>query len=148
MPKMRAHRLPPFGSWRRKASTCAFGVSRCGDQSAFTSAMNKARLDPPHPSPVTSRGASHMAEGFYAPPKAGNIGVCIGTSGTGRHRHDHRALFRDRRFRPESSASPGQAPRGGGSTRKTFRAVDIEAIAKPVTKWAVTVRETPRWCRA
>ena len=37
-------------------------------------------------------GASHMAEG-YTRAAAGNIGVCIGTSGPGRHRHDHRPLF-------------------------------------------------------
>ena len=42
-------------------------------------------------------GASHMADG-YTRAVAGNIGVCIGTSGPGRHRHDHRPLRRHRRF--------------------------------------------------
>ena len=34
----------------------------------------------------------------------------------------------------------GQAPRAR-LYKEDFQAVDIEAIAKPVTKWAVTVRE-------
>jgi tartronate-semialdehyde synthase len=83
-------------------------------------------------------GASHMAEGFTR-AKAGNIGVCIGTSGpagtdmiTGM-------------YSAQADSIPilcitGQAPRAR-IYKEDFQAVDIESIAKPVTKWAVTVRE-------
>jgi tartronate-semialdehyde synthase len=83
-------------------------------------------------------GASHMAEG-YTRAKAGNIGICIGTSGpagtdmiTGM-------------YSAQADSIPilcitGQAPRAR-IYKEDFQAVDIESIAKPVTKWAVTVRE-------
>ncbi|HEX7685236.1 MAG TPA: glyoxylate carboligase [Trinickia sp.] len=83
-------------------------------------------------------GASHMAEGFTrAAP--GNIGVCIGTSGpagtdmiTG--------LYSAWADSIPILAITGQAPRAR-LYKEDFQAVDIETIAKPVTKWAVTVRE-------
>jgi tartronate-semialdehyde synthase len=83
-------------------------------------------------------GASHMAEG-YTRAVAGNIGVCIGTSGpagtdmiTGL-------------YSAQSDSIPilcitGQAPRAR-LYKEDFQAVDIESISKPVTKWSVTVRE-------
>src|SRR6195952_5233317 len=83
-------------------------------------------------------GASHMAEG-YTRAAPGNIGVCIGTSGpagtdmiTGM-------------YSAQADSIPilcitGQAPRAR-IYKEDFQAVDIESIAKPVTKWAVTVRE-------
>ena len=83
-------------------------------------------------------GASHMAEGFTrAAP--GNIGVCIGTSGpagtdmiTGLYSASADSI--------PILAITGQAPRAR-LYKEDFQAVDIESIAKPVTKWAVTVRE-------
>src|SRR4029434_1922024 len=39
-----------------------------------------------------------------------------------------------------SRCIPGQPPRSR-LYKEDFQAVDIESIAKPVTKWAVTVRE-------
>src|SRR3954469_18654842 len=82
--------------------------------------------------------ASHMAEG-YTRAKAGNIGVCIGTSGpagtdmiTG--------LYSAQADSIPILCITGQAPRAR-LYKEDFQAVDIEAIAKPVTKWAVTVRE-------
>jgi tartronate-semialdehyde synthase len=83
-------------------------------------------------------GASHMAEG-YSRAVAGNIGVCIGTSGpagtdmiTGLYSAmaDSIAIL----------CITGQAPRGR-LHKEDFQAVDIESISKPVTKWSVTVRE-------
>src|SRR5262245_28674709 len=83
-------------------------------------------------------GVSHMAEG-YTRTKAGNIGVAIGTSGpagtdmiTGM-------------YSAQADSIPilcitGQAPRAR-LYKEDFQAVDIESIARPVTKWAVTVRE-------
>src|SRR6201997_3614861 len=82
--------------------------------------------------------ASHMAEG-YTRARAGNIGVCIGTSGpagtdmiTG--------LYSAIADSIPILCITGQAPRAR-LYKEDFQAVDIEAIAKPVTKWAVTVRE-------
>jgi tartronate-semialdehyde synthase len=82
--------------------------------------------------------ASHMAEG-YTRAKAGNIGVCIGTSGpagtdmiTG--------LYSAIADSIPILCITGQAPRAR-LYKEDFQAVDIESIAKPVTKWAVTVRE-------
>jgi tartronate-semialdehyde synthase len=83
-------------------------------------------------------GASHMAEG-YTRANAGNIGVCIGTSGpagtdmiTG--------LYSAQADSIPILCITGQAPRAR-LYKEDFQAVDIESIAKPVTKWAVTVRE-------
>lgn len=83
-------------------------------------------------------GASHMAEG-YTRATAGNIGVCIGTSGpagtdmiTG--------LYSAQADSIPILCITGQAPRSR-LYKEDFQAVDIESIAKPVTKWAVTVRE-------
>lgn len=83
-------------------------------------------------------GASHMAEG-YTRAKTGNIGVCIGTSGpagtdmiTGLYSAGADSI--------PILCITGQAPRAR-LYKEDFQAVDIESIAKPVTKWAVTVRE-------
>ncbi|RZL07601.1 MAG: glyoxylate carboligase, partial [Rubrivivax sp.] len=82
--------------------------------------------------------ASHMAEG-YTRAKAGQIGLCIGTSGpagtdmiTG--------LYSAQADSIPILCITGQAPRAR-LYKEDFQAVDIESIAKPVTKWAVTVRE-------
>ena len=83
-------------------------------------------------------GASHMAEG-YTRAVPGNIGVCVGTSGpagtdmiTG--------LYSAQADSIPILCITGQAPRAR-LHKEDFQAVDIESIAKPVTKWAVTVRE-------
>ncbi len=83
-------------------------------------------------------GASHMAEG-YTRARAGNIGVCIGTSGpagtdmiTG--------LYSAQADSIPILCITGQAPRAR-LYKEDFQAVDIESISKPVTKWSVTVRE-------
>ncbi len=82
--------------------------------------------------------ASHMAEG-YTRARAGNIGVCIGTSGpagtdmiTGLYSAGADSI--------PILCITGQAPRAR-LYKEDFQAVDIESIAKPVCKWAVTVRE-------
>src|SRR5271169_1783615 len=83
-------------------------------------------------------GASHMAEG-YTRAIAGNIGVCIGTSGpagtdmiTG--------LYSAAADSIPILCVTGQAPRAR-LYKEDFQAVDIESIAKPVVKWSTTVRE-------
>ncbi|WP_042373123.1 glyoxylate carboligase [Streptacidiphilus neutrinimicus] len=83
-------------------------------------------------------GASHMAEG-YTRAKAGNIGVCIGTSGpagtdmiTG--------LYSAQADSIPILCITGQAP-VAKLHKEDFQAVDIASIAKPLTKMAVTVLE-------
>jgi tartronate-semialdehyde synthase len=79
-----------------------------------------------------------MAEG-YTRAVAGNIGVCIGTSGpagtdmiTG--------LYSAQADSIPILCITGQAPRAR-LYKEDFQAVDIESISKPVTKWSITVRE-------
>ncbi len=83
-------------------------------------------------------GASHMAEG-YTRAEAGNIGVCIGTSGpagtdmiTGLYSASADSI--------PILCITGQAPRAK-LDKEDFQAVDIASIAAPVTKMAVTVME-------
>lgn len=83
-------------------------------------------------------GIAHMAEG-YTRAKQGNIGVGICTSGpaatdmiTG--------LYSAIADSTPILAITGQAPRAK-LFKEDFQAVDIEKIAAPVAKMAVTVRE-------
>ncbi|CAM3007500.1 glyoxylate carboligase [Saccharomonospora xinjiangensis] len=83
-------------------------------------------------------GASHMAEG-YTRAKAGNIGVCVGTSGpagtdmiTGLYSASADSI--------PILCITGQAP-VEKLHKEDFQAIDIASIATPVTKWAVTVLE-------
>ncbi|WP_431024815.1 glyoxylate carboligase [Halomonas sp. H5] len=90
-------------------------------------------------------GASHMAEG-YTRTKAGNIGVCIGTSGpagtdmiTGLYSASADSI--------PILCITGQAPRAK-LHKEDFQAVNIQEIAGPVTKWAITVLEPAQVPRA
>ncbi|MFI8908214.1 glyoxylate carboligase [Streptomyces albidoflavus] len=83
-------------------------------------------------------GASHMAEG-YTRTHPGNIGVCVGTSGpagtdmiTGLYSASGDSI--------PILCITGQAPTAR-LHKEDFQAVDIAAIAGPVTKMAVTVLE-------
>ena len=82
--------------------------------------------------------ASHMAEG-YTRAAAGNIGVCIGTSGpagtdmvTGLYSASADSI--------PILCITGQAP-VAKLHKEDFQAVDIASIARPLTKMAVTVME-------
>ena len=83
-------------------------------------------------------GASHMAEG-YTRSAPGNIGVCVGTSGpagtdmiTGMYSASADSI--------PILCITGQAP-VAKLHKEDFQAVDISAIAEPVTKMAMTVLE-------
>ncbi|WP_125616200.1 glyoxylate carboligase [Specibacter cremeus] len=83
-------------------------------------------------------GASHMADG-YSRAAEGNIGICIGTSGpagtdmiTGLY-----AAWADS---VPILCITGQAPYAK-LHKEDFQAVDIESIAKPVTKLSMTIKE-------
>src|SRR5437763_199789 len=83
-------------------------------------------------------GASHMAEG-YTRARAGHIGVCVGTSGpagtdmiTGLYSASADSI--------PILCITGQAP-VARLHKEDFQAVDIAAIAGPLTKMAMTVLE-------
>jgi tartronate-semialdehyde synthase len=116
--------------------SCAFGVPGAAINPLY--AALRPRNSIRHVLARHVEAASHMAEG-YTRAKAGQIGVCIGTSGpagtdmiTGLYSASADSI--------PILCITGQAPRAR-LYKEDFQAVDIEAIAKPVTKWAVTVRE-------
>ena len=120
----------------REGVTTAFGVPGAAINPLY--AALKARGGIRHILARHVEGASHMADG-YSRAKPGNIGVCIGTSGpagtdmiTG--------LYTAQADSIPILCITGQAPRAK-LYKEDFQAVDIESIAKSVTKWAVTVRE-------
>ncbi|MBV9907924.1 MAG: glyoxylate carboligase, partial [Hyphomicrobiales bacterium] len=120
----------------KEGVTCAFGVPGAAINPLY--AALKARGAIRHILARHVEGASHMADG-YSRAKAGNIGVCIGTSGpagtdmiTGLYAASADSI--------PILCITGQAPRAK-LHKEDFQAIDIETIAKPVTKWAVTVRE-------
>ena len=90
-------------------------------------------------------GASHMAEG-YTRAKAGNIGVCIGTSGPG-GTDMVTGLYSASADSIPILCITGQAPRAR-LYKEDFQAVDIESISKPLTKWSYIVREPGQLPRA
>src|SRR5438445_1660978 len=120
----------------REGVTAAFGVPGAAINPLYSAL--KARGSIVHVLARHVEGASHMAEG-YTRAIAGNIGVCIGTSGpagtdmiTG--------LYSAQADSIPILCITGQAPRER-LYKEDFQAVDIESIAKPVTKGPVTVRE-------
>jgi tartronate-semialdehyde synthase len=120
----------------REGVVCAFGVPGAAINPLYSALKKRGSIN--HILARHVEGASHMAEG-YTRAKAGNIGVCIGTSGpagtdmiTG--------LYSAIADSIPILCITGQAPRAR-LYKEDFQAVDIESIAKPVTKWAVTVRE-------
>ena len=120
----------------REGIECAFGVPGAAIN-PFYSAL-RARGTIRHVLARHVEGASHMAEG-YTRAKAGNIGLCIGTSGpagtdmiTGLYSASADSI--------PILCVTGQAPRAR-LNKEDFQAVDISAIAAPVSKWAVTVME-------
>src|SRR4249920_275331 len=120
----------------KEGVTIAFGVPGAAINPLYSALKKRGSIG--HILARHVEGASHMAEG-YTRAKAGNIGVCIGTSGpagtdmiTG--------LYSAIADSIPILCITGQAPRAR-LYKEDFQAVDIESIAKPVTKWAVTVRE-------
>ncbi|MBX3579792.1 MAG: glyoxylate carboligase [Rhizobiaceae bacterium] len=120
----------------REGIQCAFGVPGAAINPFY--AALKARGTVRHILARHVEAASHMAEG-YTRAKAGNIGLCIGTSGpagtdmiTGLYSASADSI--------PILCITGQAPRAR-MAKEDFQAVDIAAIAAPVSKWAVTVME-------
>ena len=121
----------------------AFGVPGAAINPLYSALRERASIA--HVLARHVEGASHMAEG-YTRAKAGNIGVCIGTSGpagtdmiTGLYSASADSI--------PILCITGQAPRAR-MHKEDFQAVDIASIAKPVTKWATTVMEPAQVPRA
>ncbi len=135
MPKMRAIEAAVL-IMEREGTTTVFGVPGAAINPLYSALKKHGGIR--HILARHVEGASHMADGFTR-AKAGNIGVCIGTSGpagtdmiTG--------LYTAIADSIPILCITGQAPRAK-LYKEDFQAVDIETIAKPVTKWAVCVRE-------
>src|SRR5437899_9494173 len=121
---------------RREGVTNAFGLPGAAINPFYAAMRRDGGIT--HTLARHVEGASHMAEG-YTRARAGNIGVCVGTSGpagtdmiTG--------LYSAIADSIPILCITGQAPRAR-LYKEDFQAIDIESIAKPVTNWAVTVRE-------
>ncbi|MDL2284044.1 glyoxylate carboligase [Oxalobacter sp. OttesenSCG-928-P03] len=120
----------------KEGVTRLFGIPGAGINALY--AALKKRNSMKHVLARHGEGISHMAEG-YTRAAAGNIGVGLCTSGpaatdmiTG--------LYSAHADSTPILVVTGQAPRAR-LFKEDFQAVDIEKIAAPVTKWAVTVRE-------
>jgi tartronate-semialdehyde synthase len=120
----------------RESVSVAFGVPGAAINPLYAALRKRGSIR--HILARHVEGASHMADG-YTRARPGNIGVCIGTSGpagtdmiTG--------LYAAAADSIPILCITGQAPRAK-LYKEDFQAVDIESIAKPVAKWAVTVRE-------
>src|ERR671923_936582 len=121
---------------QREGVSHAFGVPGAAIN-PFYAAMRK-RGGITHTLARHVEGASHMAEG-YTRARAGNIGVCVGTSGpagtdmlTGLYSASADSI--------PILCITGQAP-VARLHKEDFQAVDIAAVAGPLTKWSVTVME-------
>ncbi|WP_371368631.1 glyoxylate carboligase [Pseudomonas sp. QL9] len=121
---------------RREGVDTAFGVPGAAINPMYAAMKKIGGID--HVLARHVEGASHMAEG-YTRTNAGNIGVCIGTSGpagtdmvTGLYSASADSI--------PILCITGQAPRAR-MHKEDFQAVDITSIVKPVTKWATTVLE-------
>ncbi|MFE6227003.1 MULTISPECIES: glyoxylate carboligase [unclassified Streptomyces] len=121
---------------KREGVTNAFGVPGAAINPFYRELKNVGGIS--HTLARHVEGASHMAEG-YTRAKAGNIGVCIGTSGpagtdmiTG--------LYSAIADSIPILCITGQAP-VSKLHKEDFQAVDIATIAAPVTKKATTVLE-------
>ncbi|KAB2343254.1 glyoxylate carboligase [Actinomadura rudentiformis] len=135
MPRMTAARAA-VEILKREGIDAAFGVPGAAINPFY--AALKASGGIRHTLARHVEGASHMAEG-YTRTRAGNIGVCIGTSGpagtdmiTGLYSAIGDSI--------PILCITGQAPTSV-IHKEDFQAVDIASIAKPVTKMAVTVLE-------
>ncbi|MBB1244782.1 glyoxylate carboligase, partial [Streptomyces durbertensis] len=135
MPRMTAARAA-VEILKREGVDTAFGVPGAAINPFYAALRASGGVE--HKLARHVEGASHMAEG-YTRAKAGNIGVCIGTSGpagtdmiTGLYSAIGDSI--------PILCITGQAPTAV-LHKEDFQAVDIASIAAPVTKKATTVLE-------
>ncbi len=120
----------------------AFGVPGAAILPLYQ-AMNGSKIK--HVLVRHEEGGTHAAEG-YTRAASGRIGVCIGTSGPA-GTNMITGLYSAIADSVPILCITGQAPRAK-LHKEDFQAVDIAAIAKPVTKWAITVMEGAQVPRA
>ena len=120
----------------KEGATQLFGLPGAAINPFYSAMRQHGRLQ--HVLARHVEAASHMAEG-YTRAKAGNIGVCVGTSGpagtdmiTGLYSASADSI--------PILCITGQAP-VAKLHKEDFQAVDIASIAGPLTKMAVTVME-------
>src|SRR5213595_3658585 len=120
----------------REGVTHAFGVPGAAINPLYSALKLRGSIS--HILARHVEGASHMAEG-YTRARAGNIGVCVGTSGpagtdmiTGLYSASADSI--------PILCITGQAP-VAKLHKEDFQAVDIASIARTLTKMAVTVLE-------
>jgi tartronate-semialdehyde synthase len=135
MPRMTAARAA-VEILKREGATRAFGLPGAAINPFYAAMREGGGIE--HVLARHVEGASHMAEG-YTRARAGNIGVCVGTSGpagtdmvTG--------LYSAAADSIPILAITGQAP-VAKLHKEDFQAVDIAAVAAPLTKMATTVLE-------
>ncbi|WP_029010261.1 glyoxylate carboligase [Azospirillum halopraeferens] len=135
MPKMTAIEAAVHVLEKEGVTVC-FGVPGAAINPFYSALMRNGRIG--HVLGRHVEGASHMAEG-YTRTRAGNIGVCVGTSGpagtdmiTG--------LYSAMADSIPILCITGQAPRAR-LHKEDFQAINIADIARPVTKMATTVLE-------
>jgi len=120
----------------REGVTCAFGVPGAAINPMYSALLGRGTIR--HYLGRHVEGAVHMAEG-YSRATAGNIGVCLVTSGPG-GTDTITGLYSAWGDSVPLLVVSGQAP-VAKLHKEDFQAVDIAAIARPVTKLAETVME-------
>ncbi|GAB95639.1 tartronate-semialdehyde synthase [Kineosphaera limosa] len=135
MPKMRAVDAAVL-IMEKEGATQVFGLPGAAINPLYSAMRSHGGIK--HVLARHVEAASHMAEG-YTRAAPGNIGVCTGTSGpagtdmiTGLYSASADSI--------PILCITGQAPIAK-LDKEDFQAVDIAAIAGPVSKWAVTVKE-------
>jgi tartronate-semialdehyde synthase len=120
----------------REGITCAFGVPGAAINPMYSAMLGRGTIR--HYLGRHVEAAVHMAEG-YSRATAGNIGLCLVTSGPG-GTDTITGLYSAWADSVPLLVVSGQAP-VAKLHKEDFQAVDIAAIAAPVTKWAETVME-------
>jgi tartronate-semialdehyde synthase len=135
MPRMTAARAA-VEILRREGVSHLFGLPGAAINPFYNAVREQGELT--HILARHVEGASHMAEG-YTRASAGNIGVCVGTSGpagtdmiTGLYSASADSI--------PILCITGQAP-VAKLHKEDFQAINVPDIADPVTKWAGTVLE-------
>ncbi|MBC8090479.1 MAG: glyoxylate carboligase [Pseudonocardia sp.] len=120
----------------REGITCAFGVPGAAINPMYSAIRRRGTIT--HYLGRHVEGAVHMAEG-YSRATPGNIGMCLATSGPG-GTDTITGLYSAWADSVPLLVVTGQAP-VAKLHKEDFQAVDIAAIAAPVTKLAETVME-------
>jgi len=114
---------------------CAFGIPGAAILPLYKALSRSERIR--HLSVRHEEGGTHAADGYAR--VTGRVGVCIGTSGPA-GTNMITGLYTAMADSVPIMCITGQAPTHL-LHKEAFQAVDIVEIAKPVTKWAIQVKE-------